>query len=89
MNPPLSLPIALLKLAFCVKRFYFYCMLTITEALSEINLIKKKLVSKRGNVTQNLTRALHVKDPYESQGGSEAMIRAEVQSIADLGATQT
>jgi hypothetical protein len=59
-------------------------MITITEALSEINLIKKKLVSKRGVVSQMLIRAEHIPDTYEKEGGSRAYIDREVQSINDL-----
>lgn len=58
--------------------------ITITEALSEINLIKKKIESKRKIVLGLLVSPEHMKDPYESVGGSEVFIKCEVQSIADL-----
>ena len=58
--------------------------MTITEALSEINLIKKKLEKKKQNVLVNLVRAKHIKDPLESEGGSKVYASREVQSITDL-----
>lgn len=59
-------------------------MMTITEGLSEINLIKKKLESKRNAVHGALVRALHVPDVYEKEGGSRAFIVKETQAIHDL-----
>ena len=58
--------------------------LTITEALSEINLIKKKIEKKQSVVTSNLVRAKNQKDPLENQGGSKDYIKNEIQSINDL-----
>lgn len=58
--------------------------MTITEALSEVNLIKKKIEKKISLVTGNLMRATHLKDPFESQGGSIAANKAEVQAVGDL-----
>lgn len=58
--------------------------ITITEALSEINLIKKKIASKRTKILSALVRVEHVKDPFESDGGSAKMIDAETQSVNDL-----
>lgn len=58
--------------------------ITITEALSQINLINKKIEAKQTKVLQDLVKYEHVPDPYQSQGGSEKMIAEEVQSIRDL-----
>ncbi len=58
--------------------------LTITEALSEINLIKKKIAKKKETVLGTLVRASHLPDPYVNQGGSEAFVKSEQQSINDL-----
>lgn len=58
--------------------------ITITEALSEVNLIKKKIASKQNRITTALVRATHVADPFESEGGSKAMIKSELQGIHDL-----
>lgn len=57
---------------------------TITEALSEINLIKKKIDSNKETITNNLTRVKHVKDPFESDGGTANLIKQKIQSIASL-----
>jgi hypothetical protein len=59
-------------------------MITITEALSEINLIKKKVTGKRAQIQQMLIRATHIPDVYEKEGGSKAFIEREMQAIADL-----
>lgn len=58
--------------------------LTITEALSEITLIKKKIEKKKGVILSNLVRPKHVKDPLESEGGSKKYIASEIQSMNDL-----
>lgn len=58
--------------------------ITITEALSEINLIKKKIENKKTAILNNLAKASHVPDPYEKQGGGFAANKAELQSIKDL-----
>lgn len=60
--------------------------MTITEALSEVNLIKKKVVAARDVVKTNLARPKHVKDPFEKDGGTAAVIDRQVQSIYDLTA---
>jgi hypothetical protein len=46
---------------------------TITEALSEINLIKKKIEKKQQDVIGNLVRWEHLKDPFESVGGASSV----------------
>lgn len=58
--------------------------MTITEALSEINLIKKKLIDKRSLIQGMLLQAEHVPDPYIKEGGSAIFIEREVQSLNDL-----
>lgn len=58
--------------------------LTITEALSEVNLIKKKVGAKQQKVLGALVRPAHTKDLYESDGGSKKMIESEAQAINDL-----
>jgi hypothetical protein len=58
--------------------------LTVTEALSEINLIKKKIEKKRETVLNSLIKPKHLKDKLESQGGSREFIKAELQSMNDL-----
>lgn len=59
-------------------------LITITEALSEINLIKKKLADKRNVVQGMVMSAEHVPDPYANDGGSAAVVMREVQSMQDL-----
>lgn len=58
--------------------------LTITEALSEINLIKKKMKASQDEITSMLIRAEHIKDPFEREGGSRAMIDRNMQRLSDL-----
>lgn len=55
--------------------------LTITEALSEINLIGKKIEKKSEAIMPALARMDHVPDPYPE--GAAAYIEAELQSIKD------
>lgn len=63
--------------------------ITITEALSEINLIKKKTIKKQEIVTQNLARAKHMPDPYVNEGGSFEFNKRELQAIKDLNLRMT
>ena len=58
--------------------------MTITEALSEINLIKKKIMAKQAKIQSAVIRAEHLPDSFTSEGGSEEMIRRESQGIYDL-----
>lgn len=58
--------------------------LTITEALSELNLIKKKIEGKKKTILSNLTRPKHLVDPFLKEGGSKDYIHHEIQSIKDL-----
>lgn len=58
--------------------------ITITEALSEVNLIKKKIIAKQARIQSAVVRAEHNPDPFLSDGGSSAMVKAESQGIHDL-----
>lgn len=58
--------------------------MTITEALSEINLVQKKIQKKQETVLANLVKPKHVKDQLEAQGGSKQFIQSEVQAVSDL-----
>ena len=58
--------------------------MTITEALSEVTLIQKKIEKKQATVRDNLTVYEHQDDPYEKDGGLTKAMEAEVQSITDL-----
>jgi len=58
--------------------------ITITEALSEINLIKKKVITKQSKIECALIRAEHLPDPFLTEGGSEEMIKREYQGLRDL-----
>lgn len=57
--------------------------ITITEALSDINLIKKKIASHQNNIKSVLVRMKHIKDPFESDGGSTQMIKRAKQALTD------
>lgn len=57
---------------------------TITEALSEVNLIKKKIEAGRTAILTTLVRPKHLKDAYESEGGSTELIKRATQSLNDL-----
>lgn len=59
-------------------------MITITEALAELKLIKSKVQKKKEFISNFLARQELVKDPLEKQGGSVSAIKAERQSINDL-----
>lgn len=58
--------------------------ITITEALSEVNLIKKKIEAKKQAILNNLAKCKHLPDPYEKQGGGAKTNQAELQAIKDL-----
>lgn len=58
--------------------------MTITEALSEVNLISKKIDSKKPVILMNAIRNEHLPDPYEKEGGSSEMVKREWQSLSDL-----
>lgn len=55
--------------------------LTITEALSEVNLITKKLAGKQDGIFPALVVPAHVPDPYKD---NLKYVEAEMQSVADL-----
>lgn len=57
---------------------------TITEALAELKTLDKRIQKKRESIGQYLIRQEKFKDPLASSGGSEAFVRAERQSVADL-----
>lgn len=59
-------------------------MITITEALAELKLIKAKVEKKKQFIASFIGRQDAVKDPLEKQGGSVAALKAERQSITDL-----
>lgn len=58
--------------------------ITITEALSEINLIKKKIEHKKTSMQNLFVTASHAKDPYAEEGGSAAFLKKEFQALTDL-----
>lgn len=58
--------------------------ITITEALSETKLIKKKIGSKKEFIRANFARQGNVLDPFETDGGSRKKISSELQAITDL-----
>jgi len=58
--------------------------ITITEALAELKLIRNKLAKKQETINIHLTRAGHVKDPFEKEGGSKKVLAGEQQSVRDL-----
>lgn len=58
--------------------------ITITEALSELNLIKKKIDKKKEMILANLAKVKHVPDPYQKQGGGAQVNLNELQAIKDL-----
>lgn len=60
--------------------------MTITEGLAEIKLIQKKIEKKVANIKANATRFDHVPDPYAKEGGSQELVKRELQSVADLDA---
>ena len=59
-------------------------MLTITEALAELNTIQKRVEKKREHVGGFLSRPDGIKDPLEKSGGSVEAIKREMQAIDDL-----
>lgn len=59
-------------------------MLTITESLAELKLIKAKVDKKETFIVNYLARQDAIKDPLEKQGGSVNAIKSERQAINDL-----
>lgn len=58
--------------------------MTITEALAEINLIKKKVEGKTEFVRGLLYRGSHQVDAFEKEGGASLVLKREEQAIDDL-----
>lgn len=58
--------------------------ITITEALAELQTIGKRLAKKQDYVAQYLARPEGLKDPLEKSGGTQEVLRREVQAIKDL-----
>lgn len=58
--------------------------MTITEGLAEINLLKKKLNSKKQPIEQALVTYDGKDDPYEAKGGAKKFLETELQSCTDL-----
>ncbi len=58
--------------------------ITITEALAEIKTVQKRLQKKAQTVLQHAFRADHLRDPFEADGGSQEVLRRELQGIGDL-----
>lgn len=55
--------------------------MTITEALSEINLIKKKIASKQEKVKGLLFQVEHIPDPFIKDGGTSEVLESEMQAL--------
>jgi len=58
--------------------------ITITEALSEVNLIKKKIETKKQKIQGAVVRHSHLEDPYATEGGSAKYIERENHAVRDL-----
>ena len=58
--------------------------LTVTEALAEIRTIDKRIEKKREVVKSHLARNEMLRDPFERDGGSPAVLAQELQGIRDL-----
>lgn len=59
--------------------------MTITEALAEIKTINARVLKKIENLNNYILRDSRVVDPLHASGGSGAYVKAEMQSIRDLG----
>lgn len=60
--------------------------ITITEALAEIPTIEKRIDKKQEFILNFLYRQSAVRDPHEKDGGSNELIKRELQAITDLQA---
>lgn len=58
--------------------------MTITEALAELKTLQKRIDKKRLFVRSNLARTSAMRDPLEKEGGSETIIKREIQAAGDL-----
>lgn len=59
-------------------------MTTITELLQETKTLVKRIEKKRAFVKSYAFRLNNIKDPFLKDGGSEALVKAELQAIDDL-----
>lgn len=59
-------------------------MITLTEALAELKLIKSKIDKKRTFILQNLGRQEGAKDQLEKNGGTDKVLASEMQAVNDL-----
>lgn len=57
---------------------------TITEALAETKVLDKRIAKKREFVGQYVMRQEVVRDPLSKDGGSEEVIKRELQSIGHM-----
>lgn len=58
--------------------------MTITEALADLKTLSKRIEAKRKFVCENVARPDFVSDPFTEEGGAQAKLRAEWQSLNDL-----
>lgn len=59
-------------------------VMTVTEALSKINLTQKKIADKRTAMQSYIVRPEMMRDPLEGDGGSEKFVTETRQAIRDL-----
>jgi hypothetical protein len=59
--------------------------MTITEGLAETKTLNARMDKKRQAIANNLVRDARLKDPMTDDGGQVEYVRAERQSIDDLG----
>lgn len=57
---------------------------TITEALAELKVIDKRILTKQEFIAQHVLRNEAMRDPLEKDGGSVSAITSALQSIHDL-----
>lgn len=58
--------------------------MTITEGLQEIKTLIKRIDKKRTFIEGYILRNNQIRDPHESSGGSQKLIKQELQGIIDL-----
>jgi hypothetical protein len=58
--------------------------MTVSEALSEIKLLSKRIADKRDFIHKSLGRPEFAKDPFAAQGGAPELLRREFQAMTDL-----
>lgn len=59
-------------------------MITLTEALAELKLIKSKIDKKKTFIMSNLGRQEGAKDQLEKSGGTPEVLKSEMQAVNDL-----